>query len=205
MNWHDITQAVWEITSRFHYLGLFLLLILGGVGLPFPEDATLILCGLLLAAGTIKWAPALAVVYAGIMISDLVLYHVGKKYGRMVVTHKRFRRLLPEARLAYLEDKFKKWGVWLILVGRHVAGLRAQLLIVAGIMRMRTGKFLAADAFSAMFTIAIMVGIGYRGGKSFEVLKRDITRIKHVAIVLGVAAVLALIFYLYFRWRREKV
>lgn len=205
MNWHDISGSVWEITSHFHYLGLFLLLILGGIGLPFPEDATLILCGVLIAAGSIKWAPALIVVYAGIMISDYVLYYFGRKYGRMVVTHKGFHRLLPPKRLDDLESRFKKWGVWVILVGRHIAGLRAQLLIVAGIMRMHIPRFLAADAFSAMFTIAIMVGIGYQGGESLEILQKDFTRVKHVAVVLVVAGLLALIFYLYFRWmRREK-
>jgi membrane protein DedA with SNARE-associated domain len=204
MNWNDISGSVWEITSHFHYLGLFALLILGGIGLPFPEDATLILCGVLLAAGSIKWAPALFVVYAGILISDFVLYYVGKKYGRKVVTQKRFHKVLPKGRLLYLEEKFRKWGVWIILVGRHVAGLRAQILIVAGIMRMHVPKFLAADAFSAMFTIVVMVGIGYKGGESMAVLQKDFTRVEHVVVVLAVAGILALIFYLYFRWRRER-
>ena len=35
--------------NHFPYLGMFLLLILGEIGLPFPEDATLILSGFLTA------------------------------------------------------------------------------------------------------------------------------------------------------------
>jgi membrane protein DedA with SNARE-associated domain len=35
--------------NHFPYLGIFLLLILGGMGLPFPEDTTLILSGFLIA------------------------------------------------------------------------------------------------------------------------------------------------------------
>jgi membrane protein DedA with SNARE-associated domain len=33
------------IVEHFPYLGIFLLLILGDIGLPFPEDTTLILSG----------------------------------------------------------------------------------------------------------------------------------------------------------------
>jgi membrane protein DedA with SNARE-associated domain len=47
--------------EHFKYIGIFLLLILGGIGLPFPEDATLILCGFLIAHDIIRLIPALKV------------------------------------------------------------------------------------------------------------------------------------------------
>ena len=37
------------LIDHFPYVGIFVLLILGGIGLPFPEDATLILSGFLVA------------------------------------------------------------------------------------------------------------------------------------------------------------
>ncbi len=80
--------------THLHYLGLFILLIAGGVGLPFPEDATLILCGVLISAGDIKVLPAILTVYAGLLCGDTILYHIGKKFGRKVVTHKWFHRVL---------------------------------------------------------------------------------------------------------------
>ena len=72
------------------YFGIFLLLILGGVGLPFPEDATLILTGFLVAQDVIKPVQAFIAVYCGLLISDFFLYWVGKKYGRILVLPKRF-------------------------------------------------------------------------------------------------------------------
>lgn len=190
--------------AGLHYIGLFLLLILGGVGLPFPEDATLILAGVLLAAGEVDMAPALATVYAGVLLADFVLYSLGKKYGRYIVTRKRFHRLLPPHRLEVLEGKFKRHEVALILLGRHVMGLRAQLLLVAGVMRMNAVKFVVVDGVSAMFTIALMVSIGYYGGRSIPVIRQHVRHIELVVgIILGVV-IAGLIIYKYLRHRREK-
>src|SRR4030066_632030 len=85
--------------NHFPYLGIFLLLILGEIGFPFPEDATLILGGFLTAHGVIKPLPAFSVLYLGLLITDFSLYLVGKKYGRSVVEHKRFRKIISSDRL----------------------------------------------------------------------------------------------------------
>lgn len=55
--------------DHFPYLGIFLLLILGGIGLPFPEDATLLLSGFLMAHYVILPLPAFLVVYSGLLIT----------------------------------------------------------------------------------------------------------------------------------------
>src|SRR5215471_14415940 len=91
---------------RFPSIGLFVLLILGGVGLPFPEDATLIACGFLISQEFLRPAPALIVVYAGLLCADSLVYHFGKKYGRSVIEHPRFHRFLSPAALAKLEEQF---------------------------------------------------------------------------------------------------
>lgn len=173
-----------ELINHFPYLGLFLLLVLGGIGLPFPEDATLILSGFLVAHEVVKSLPTFLIVYSGLLVSDFFLYLVGKKYGRMVVEHKKFRRIISPDRLLKLEEKFKKSDVWVILIGRHFLGLRAQIFLVAGVMRMSAIKFLVADAATSLLTIALMGGIGYVGGNSIQILKKDLTRIEHVAVVV---------------------
>jgi membrane protein DedA with SNARE-associated domain len=189
------------VIEHFPYLGLCILLILGAVGFPFPEDTTLILCGFLISTKVVKPLYALLVVYISLLIADFVIYSFGKKYGHRIVTHKRFHKIISPERLLTLEDKFNKRGVLLILIGRHIAGLRAQIFLVAGIMRMSPLKFIMVDAFSSLFTIAIMVGAGYIGGNSFEVLKRDITRIEHIGILLGI---ILLVIYLLFRYVKSR-
>jgi membrane protein DedA with SNARE-associated domain len=109
--------------NHFPYLGIFLLLIFGGIGLPFPEDATLLLSGFLIAHYVIIPLAAFLVVYSGLLITDFSLYLAGKKYGRRIVEHKRFGNIIPPNRLSKLEEKFKKCGSWVVFFGRHILGL----------------------------------------------------------------------------------
>jgi membrane protein DedA with SNARE-associated domain len=78
--------------------------------------------------------------------------------------------------------------------------VRAQVFLVAGVMRMPAIKFLTADAASAILTVTLMVGIGYLGGNSMEVLKKDIGRIEHVAVVL---LVMLMIIWIIFRYLKS--
>lgn len=189
------------IINHFPYLGIFLLLVLGGIGLPFPEDAILLLSGFLLAQDIIKPLPAFLVVYSGLLMTDFSLYFVGKKYGRRIVEHKRFHRIISPEKLLKLEERFKKWGYLVVFFGRHFLGLRAQIFLAAGVMRMSAINFLIADAISALFTIGLWGGVGYLGGNSIQILKKDITRIEHIAIAVLMILLVGGIIFIYFKNR----
>ena len=186
------------IMEQGPYLGLLLLLILGGVGFPFPEDAILILCGFLISTHVVK------PVYAGLLAADFSLYLIGKKYGRMIVCHRRFQKIISPERLLILEDKFNKRGILFILFGRQLIGLRAQIFLAAGVMRMSAVKFLITDAISSQFTIALMVGAGYIGGHNLPVIKKHITRIEHIGILLIIILFSGYLLIRYFRYRRDR-
>jgi membrane protein DedA with SNARE-associated domain len=190
--------------NHFPYFGIFLLLILGGMGLPFPEDTTLILSGFLIAHDVMKPFPAFIVIYPSLLMTDFFLYLIGKKYGRMLVEHKRFRRIISSDRLSRLEEKFKKRDIWVVLIGRHLLGLRAQIFLVAGVMRMPPIKFLIADAATALLTIALMGGIGYAGGNSIQILKKDMTRIEHIAIVVFMILLAGWFVFKYFKGDKKS-
>jgi membrane protein DedA with SNARE-associated domain len=191
------------LVDHFPYIGIFALLVLGDIGFPFPEDTTLLLSGFLIAQEVIRPLPTVLVVYSGLLLTDFSLYWIGKKYGNKVVEHKRFRKIISSERLLKIEEKFKKWGVLIVFFGRHLWGIRAQIFLVAGAMRMPTTKFLLADAASAIITVTIMVGIGYWGGNSIQVLKKDATRIGHYAIAVFLICLGVWIFFTYFKSRRK--
>ena len=171
------------IIGQFPYAGLLLLLFLGEIGLPFPEDTTLILAGFLAAQGVTELVPTLLVVYFGLLITDFSLYLVGKKFGRKLFEHRKLQKILSPDRLSWLEQKFEKWGVWVIFTGRHVVGIRAQIFLAAGVSRMSSVRFFLADALSAVFTVMIMVGIGYFGGNSIQALRKDVSKIGHYLVL----------------------
>jgi membrane protein DedA with SNARE-associated domain len=187
--------------EHFSYIGLFVLLILGAIGLPFPEGTTLIVCGVLIFTHVIKSIPALLIAYSGILIGDLLAYSLGRKYGRMIVTHKRFHRIISPERLLKLEDMFNKKRTLLVMIGGHLVG---EIFIVAGVMRMPLSKFLAADAIASLFAIAIWTGIGYIGGNSLEVIKEDISRVEHIGILFAIIVISIYLLFRYFKSRSDR-
>ncbi|MDD5244624.1 MAG: DedA family protein [Syntrophorhabdaceae bacterium] len=192
------------VIQQFTYMGIFCLLILGGLGLPFPEDGVLIMSGLLIAQGVIKLTPALLTIYPALLIADFILYSIGRKYGRMVVEHKRFSKIVSPAVLARLEEKFTRWGALTVFLGRHFVGFRAPIFLISGVTRISRIKFLIADGLSAIITISIMLGLGYLGGNSLMILKKDITRVDYILILALVILVAGWIILRYFRDRGKS-
>jgi LPXTG-motif cell wall-anchored protein len=187
------------------YLGLFVLLILGTLGLPFPEDGILILAGILTARSVIKILPTFLVIYPGLLTTDLLLYSVGRKFGRKLIEHKKFHRMLSPGRLIKLEEKFMRWGALMVFFGRHLFGVRAQIFLVAGVMRMPWKKFLIADAISALLTVTLWGGLGYVGGNNIQTIRKNVGNIEElIMIILGILLGGALLFW-YLKKRRNRL
>ncbi len=194
----SVLKAV-SLIEDFPYAGLSIVLILGTLGLPFPEDTTLILGGFLMVQNVIQLFPALSVIYPTLLMTDFLLYWIGRRYGRRVVEHKIFRRILSLNRLLKLEGKFEKWGIWVVFFGRQLLGVRTQIFLAAGVMRMPARKFLFADALSALITMAIMIGIGYLGGSQIQMLMEIMARLKRMILFSLVLIVLGWPLLRYFR------
>jgi membrane protein DedA with SNARE-associated domain len=191
------------LLHHFTYVGISCLLILGGLGVPFPEDAILMISGLLISQGFIKLVPALFVIYPSLLVADFTLYSIGRKYGRMIVVHKRFRRIVSPTTLSMLEEKFSRWGALVIFLGRHIIGFRAPIFLISGVLGISPLKFLVADGLSAIITISIMLGLGYIGGNSLMMLRQDITRVDYILILILVLLVAGWMILRYFRDRAK--
>jgi membrane protein DedA with SNARE-associated domain len=195
-----------NLINNFPYLGIFVTLILGGIGLPFPEDATLLLSGFLIAHGTIKLFPTFLIVYPLILIIDFFVFFVGKRYGRMLVRHKIFGKLISPEKLLKLEDKFRRRGALVILFGRHILGLRTPIFLAAGVTRMSITKFLIVDGTTALLTVALFWGgIGLLGDSRIEVLNTEATKVGCVAIIVFLIVVAGWIYYKFQKKRIKKI
>lgn len=185
-----------NLITNFPYFGIFVALILGGIGLPVPEDATLLLSGFLIAHGTIKLLPTFLIVYPLLLITDCIIFWIGKKYGRMVLQHKRFGKLISPNWLSKIEEKFRKRGAWVVLFGRHVLGLRTQIFLAAGVARMSITKFLIADAATALLTLALFWGgIRFVNESRVRILEATATKLGYMATFVFLIMLVSWIVY----------
>jgi membrane protein DedA with SNARE-associated domain len=165
-------------TQEFPYLGLILLLVLGTLGFPFPEDAILVSAGALVAHQVIDPFPAFIVVGCTLLMTDLFLFSMGEKYGRMLLEHRVFKKRISSDRLSRLEKELTRWGSLVVFFGRFLPGLRAQIFLAAGTLHMHRTLFLVTDAFSAALTMGLWGGMGYVGAANITTLRTHLSRIE---------------------------
>lgn len=191
----------YSIIAKFSYLGLFVLLILGGLGVPFfPEDLILISCGMLISFEIIDPIPGVSLAYLGLVISDSLLYYAGRRFGRRIVTNRRFEKIVSPHKFLLLERKFVKHSILIMLAGRLLIGFRTQVFILAGVTKVPFIKFFLIDAFGSAIVLTIMVSAGYFGGRFLENVKKGMLYMEYALAFLVILAIILLIIYFSFKY-----
>lgn len=168
---------------------VFAWLLVGGLGLPLPEDAALLAAGVLIERGATNAFVAVGLVLVGVMLGDSILFFAARRLGTRAYDHKVIRRVLPPERRAKIERAYARYGGRLVFVARHVAGLRAAVFAMAGIHGMRPRRFLLWDAAAACISIPFVIGLGYFGAKHIDKMRAGIAAAHHyilLAVAIGV-------------------
>jgi membrane protein DedA with SNARE-associated domain len=170
--------------------GVLLALLAAGVGIPIPEDITLLGAGYLAWQGRAPLALMWAVSFVGIVAGDSSLYWIGRKLGPRLTRHRWLSHRLTPARLQRLEGFFLRHGSKAVLLARFAAGARGAFYMTAGIMKLRYRRFLLFDGVAALLSVTFWVGLGWRFGDHIDRVRNTVKRVEHwaLALVLFVAA-----------------
>ena len=160
-----------EIFGEFSYLAPFVVLLLCGVGLPLPEEVTLIGAGLLLYRGEVEFLPIVGVCSLAILLGDSIPFWLGRRYGTSALRVPFVAKRLPPARFERLQQRFAEHGNMFTFACRFVAGVRIPGYFVAGTMRMGYGRFLLLDALGVLISVPISIYLGKIFGGSVDTLK----------------------------------
>jgi membrane protein DedA with SNARE-associated domain len=95
-------EALQEFFDNFTYLGVFVVLVLGSMGVPIPEEMPIIAAAVLSYEGLVRWWLALPICLLGVLSGDVVLYWVGRHWGEQVLNWRLVRLVLSPAREQWL-------------------------------------------------------------------------------------------------------
>lgn len=177
-----------QYIAEFTYLGIFTFLMLTVFGFPFPEDAVLLVSGVVISQGVVELVPTLAISYFGVLVGDMLLYYIGRKYGVKIVAHPRFGKVLTKERLERAKRWFHRWGNPLVFFGRHLVGVRAQIFLCSGVFKLSAGRVLAYDSLSAFIGVPLMIGLGYIFGNNLPAIREKVSS-GHIALTVAAVAV----------------
>ncbi|KJD46420.1 DedA family protein [Paenibacillus terrae] len=157
-----------SMITQYGYIAIFALLALGIIGLPVPDEIIMVFVGYLSSIMVLNYSMSVLVSFMGAMTGMMISYTLGKKLGQPLVDkHGKWFGLTPK-RFARVKGWFARFGLWTILVGYFIPGVRHVTSYLSGISAMPVRKYmLVASAGSLVWTL-IFISIGYITGANIH-------------------------------------
>jgi len=188
----DINQVI----SDWGYAGIFLVVILGNIGLPVPEETVLAVAGYLVWSGRLQLLPVLIVGLVSAIVGDNIGYWLGRHYGRPAV-ERYAHRLLKPGRLMVAESFVSRYGALAVCIARFVGGFRFLAGPLAGAVGLPFRSFLRGNLLGTVLFVPYAVGLGYAIGYGLGPYithaQRALGGIGHVALLLAIIVVVVLV------------
>ena len=181
-----------QLITDWGYAGIFLIVILGNIGLPVPEETVLAIAGYLVWSGRLQLLPVLIVALVSAVAGDNLGYWLGRRYGRATIG--RYARwLLKPGRVVTAESFIRRYGALAVCVARFVGGFRFLAGPLAGAVGLPFGSFLRGNLLGAVLFVPYAVGIGYAIGYGLgpyvTQVQHALGGIGHMVLIVGVIVV----------------
>lgn len=191
-------------SGPFAYLVVFGILFVCGLGLPLPEDVSLILGGYLVHDGKAELPLMMLTGYLGIIVGDSMIFFFGRRLGSKVGQKPSgfFARIVTPEKRARVEGLFKKHGEKIVMLARFLPGVRAVTYFTAGSVGMKWRRFALYDSIAALGSAPIFVYLGFRFGGELDSLISAIKRGQRNVLIAIV--VIGVVTFLVSRWRSKR-
>lgn len=194
------------------YFFLIVMMLLSAVGLPLPEEVTLVSVGVLayMGANPDKFPPpypgaphvhpttAAIVAFFAVLASDFLIYSIGRFFGSKVFEWSPVKRVISEEGRRRIEQWTQKYGSWACGIFRFTPGIRFPGHLACGMVRFPAWKFALIDGIAAMISVPTQILILAHYGEDILGVLR-----KFKFVVLAVCAIVLTI-YVYKKWRSSR-
>lgn len=184
------------VEHHLGYLGIVLFLALCGCGVPIPEEAPLVLAGVLSSQGTLEPWLAFTSCLTGALVGDSIMYAIGRHFGHAWLTrHPSMARFIDVEKEEKFEVAVRKHGFKMLLLTRFLVGVRGPVYYAAGAAKVPYVRFLLWDLIGATVVVGAIFGLSYRFGDGITKVIRNAEEVATALVVLGLMSVG--VYYLY--------
>ncbi len=187
----QITQ--WLLAYK--YLALFPLTVVEG-------PIITVIAGFFVSLGYVNFFWVYVVVMAGDLGGDALHYLAGRWGGRRFVDRwGKYLGIGPD-QVDFLEKQFARRGSRLIFIGKMSHGIGGAFLVAAGLIKMPFGQFMFSNLLATFVKSFLLLLVGYYFGRALLTISSALERIAVISI--GAAVLAFLIYFFYFRKKRNK-
>lgn len=170
---HEVFQwfSQFAYQPNMVYFGIIFMMLASALGLPMPEEVTLVSVGFLAFMGSrpdlfpppfvgapvVNVHEAAVISFLAVFGSDFLIYSIGRKWGRKILYHPRMRKIISEDRLLQVENWTKKYGNFAVFVFRFTPGVRFPGHLATGMLKFSAWKFAMIDGLAALVSVPTQI------------------------------------------------
>jgi len=189
-----------EWLANWGYLGIFVCVFVGNLGIPVPEETVMLVAGFLAGRAILDLKLVYLVCVMSAVCGDCCGFLIGRRGGQRIIARLAARFSTIRQRYERLQLFFHTHGSKAVFMARFIAGVRFMAGPMAGAAGMPFFRFLGWNVLGAIVWCTLVVTIGYLVGDELY----RVTEMAHHAqrwIALGA---LLLCFVFWFFWWRDK-
>lgn len=136
---------------------------------PVPGDSVIIFTGAMASFGNVNVYTLVIVASTGSLLGFLTMYYFGYKFENAIIQSNKFKFISRKA-LSRVENWFRRYGYWLIVINRFIAGTRAAIAFFAGMSGLSVKITSLLSLISALVWNVILIYMGYKFGDNWELI-----------------------------------
>lgn len=188
----DVITFLMSLDGATIYAIGFAVLLLCGLGLPVPEDITLLLMGYMTYHAMPDGSPrphawigaAVLIGLAGVLIGDSFMFLLGRRYGDKLVGIWPFRTMFGGGRLDQARGFLQRNGPKVLFSARFMPGLRSVVFFTSGTLGISFSSFLRYDGVAMLISVPALVGAAWYWGAQFDQVIAKARQAEHGVLVL---------------------
>jgi membrane protein DedA with SNARE-associated domain/rhodanese-related sulfurtransferase len=200
--------SMWDMSSRatdlLEHYGLIVVIVTvftEQIGLPLPALPLLIVAGAFAAHNGALLVELLASTAAVCLLTDLIWYAAGRRYGSRIMKLLCRMSLNPDSCVSQTQLRFERWGPGVLVIAKFVPGLATIAPPLAGAMRMAVVQFATYATLGSLLWAAVGLSAGVWLGPQLERLR---PHLQHVGTLLVAALAITLVLYIGYKWMQRR-
>lgn len=197
-------ESWYELISQHGYIAIFLLLTLGIVGLPIPDEVLLAYLGYVTSIDKMVFSYTFLAAFLGSACGITINYFLGVKLGEPFLRKYGPKFFIKEHTIDRTNRLFNQYGSAVLFISYFIPGVRHIAAYLAGITKFTYKRFALFAYSGAVVWVLTFLAIGNRLGSNWGVLSRYITKYIWVIILFLIIALAVFSFYLIKRRNRSN-
>jgi len=188
---------------HYVYAAVVLISFIENIFPPFPSDVVVVFAGSLVALGEGSLLLTVALASGGSTLGFMTMYWIGDQTGDRILEKGKIKFISLDL-VHRVESWFRKYGYWVVIANRFLAGTRAVVSFCAGVSEMKLLPTTTLSLVSAIVWNLILVKLGMTLGDNRREIGDYLSTYSKIVSILIAGILLLWAVVSWIRSRRNK-